>query len=580
MNAWLEHPEAWPALALACGLLALGLVSGARRAGARRQRLLGGDRARDTRSALRDALLIVALASVAIGWLGPRIGRVQIEPAAGGVDVVLLFDLSQSMDAQDTAPSRLRRAIDHAGALLECLAAGDRIALAGFAGRGVLFTPLTPDRDALASMLPHLDSRLLRPGGSDLAAGLAAALPAFDVASTRPRIVVVWSDGEISDPQGSVGDAAAQGAHVRVVAVGIGSEAGSPVPDHGAALLDASGLPVVSRRFLGPLERLAAATDGVVLPADRFGQVDVEALTAQVDRDTLSPDAVSPAPESAVDARPAARSLPVAIAWPFAGFAFVALLAEAGLAARAPRRPQSLSRSLARAARRRWVGLSGLVLALAIGWRADARDGAGSRSAAEWLARGVARALAGDAIGAARDLEAASVLANDPAVVARAEYDLGVLALMGGDLESARDHFLTSLVHAPDDHEARFNAEWTLRAIAARADIDDPGAAARATAIPDDETKPDRAPEEAPPGDARADASASPEAGETDSGATDAGAATSGDASSGAMPLAGMSAEERARWLDQVVDDPGRSLQLGAAAERPGTRTERSSMTW
>ncbi len=583
MSRWLEHPDWWPALAIACGLILLALGLATRRARIRRASLLDVQGGSGARTVARDALLIVALVALAVGLIGPRIGRARIAPVSGGVDVVLLFDLSQSMDADDTAPSRLRRSIDHATALLGRLAAGDRIALAGFAGRGVLFTPLTPDRDAIASMLPHLDTRLLRPGGSDLAAGIEACLPAFDAASTRPRIVVVWSDGEISDPVGEVGDAAAARADVRVLALGMGSESGSEVPDHGAPLRDASGVPVVTRRFLGTLERLADATGGIVQSADRFGQIDVDLLAAQVDRDTLSPNALAAAPGQAAQPLPAPRSVPVAVAWPFAGLAFMALLVESGLAARAPRRPRRKRERVRPRALARAFPPSGLAVAAALAFalRAAAGDASDSRRIEAWLERGVARALAGDVDGAAADFEAASLLALDSSLVALAEYDLGVLAVGHDDLESARDHFLASLSYVPDDPRARFNAEWTLRALAARVDSDEQPAAARPEPAPPHVNPADRSTREPAKSDAIADAGAAasvPVAKDPDPGP--ARMATDREASSGELPIAGMSDAERARWLEQVGDDPSRAMQIGAAADRSKARIEPGAMTW
>lgn len=592
MSAWLEHPDWAMEIALACAAIALATWRAAHLARGRRHRLVGADGIAASRGAWSDTLLLIALACLAIGLVGPRIGRARIAPVAGGVDVVLLVDVSQSMDAEDTAPSRLRRALDQARGLLDRLEPGDRVALAGFAARGVLFTPLTPDRDAIAAMLPHLDTRLIRPGGSDLAAGVAASLRAFDETSARPRFVVTWSDGEISRPDGEVGASPALRAHARVIALGIGSEVGAHVPDHGAPLRDASGDPVVSRRFLGPLERLADATGGIVLPADRFGHVPVERIAAALDRGSPSREEAS-SPEEGEDTRtiatanaPPARGIPVAVAWPFAAIAFALLLAEAGWMARAP-----IRRGRPRPHARPWLVGAGFAIGLVVGVgpRAGATDGRDPRQAlVVRLSRGVERAEAGDAIGAASDFEAVSVLAADPALVALAEYDLGVLDLRGGDLEGARDHFFTALVYAPEDRSARLNAEWTLRAIAA-------------SAPPEVEAAAKKAPSTTGSGDAFGSPleGATPanrlrgDGGQADEGPVDdersiaepagSGPVSSPDAAGHRVPdrpLAPMSSEDRRRWLDRLVDDPSRAMKQ-RAVDDPGTpRPVRSRITW
>src|SRR5690606_38282441 len=137
-----------------------------------------------------------------------------------GVDVVLLVDVSWSMAARDVPPSRLVRARAIARDLLERLAPGDRAALAAFAGRGVLLTPLTPDAAALAELLDGLDPERMSAGGSALASGIAAAVEAFEAASERPRVVVVLADGEDPARDAPADPAApARRARARIVAV-------------------------------------------------------------------------------------------------------------------------------------------------------------------------------------------------------------------------------------------------------------------------------------------------------------------------------------------------------------------------
>src|SRR5262249_44244856 len=155
--------------------------------------------------------------------------------------------------------ARARRAAD---AILAGLGPGDRAALAVFAGRGVLLTPLTPDRDALVEMLAALDADLVRPQGSDLASGVRAALGAFEAASSRPRIVFVLSDGEDPARARDLGIAEALRAEARVHAAAFGLEAGAPIPDRGDWLRDAQGGFVATRRQADRLARLAAATGG------------------------------------------------------------------------------------------------------------------------------------------------------------------------------------------------------------------------------------------------------------------------------------------------------------------------------
>ncbi len=55
--------------------------------------------------------------------------------------------------------------------------------------------------------------------------------------------------------------------------------------------------------------------------------------------------------------------------------------------------------------------------------------------------------------------------ARDPGDAAVAYYDLGVLEAQRRRFDAARDAFLDALALAPDDAQARFNLEWSLRAL-------------------------------------------------------------------------------------------------------------------
>ncbi|MDJ0867540.1 MAG: VWA domain-containing protein [Myxococcota bacterium] len=596
---WL-HPEWLVPLAALWSLLAAGVVLSWWRARRRAAALLGDVRVVGWRRLGRDALLVAALAALAVALLGPRLGMRTQWVAASGADVVLLLDVSRSMDAVDVAPSRLVRARRIAGQLLERLEPGDRAALAAFASRGVTATPLTPDTAALVEMLPAFDTGLIRDGGSDPVAGLDAALAAFEPDSERPRVVVVLSDGEA--PEGAALAAAerARRAEARVVTVALGSDTGATVPDGGMPLRDLSGRVVVSRRDRDALAALASATDGTPFDGDRWGEIDLEAARGAVRRDA------GRAPGELVPRRVAATRVA-----PFAALAFALLWIEWIASARAPARPaRAASRRrakssgqappappVARAASRRRakstetdsrsrrgaaraaLGATALVLlALLALPRGAARSE--PEEARRWLearlrerpgdpellvALGVIRARQGELDEARHALRAAAASARDPQLAGLAAYDLGVLELERRNFEAARDAFLDALALDPERTEARFNLEWTLRALRA-------------------ETPPPRRPrprEEPTSSGSERD----PEPAEATESASDPQAEAQPQET--AQPAPGPeSAEERARrfertldpdalrrWLEGVDDQQGRALRAAAREQESRSRS-------
>jgi Ca-activated chloride channel family protein len=442
---WLQHPDWLTPAALGVAAAALAILAGRLLARRRRQRLLGP---RAPRPDWGDAALLLGLGALAVALLGPRLGMRSERVEAAGADVVLLLDVSRSMTARDTPPSRLDRARRTARDVLAGLGTGDRVALAAYAGHGVLLTPLSADAGALAEMLPFLDPDLVGTPGSRLDDGVLAALSAFD-ASDRPRVLLVLSDGE--DP--ARGDASTPGveaarAGARVVSVAFGSESGAPIPDGDTWLRDHRDRQVRTRREPARLARLAEMTDGVAFRADGWGEVDVASLVSALRRD------VAPTPGSAVERRVAAVRVV-----PFALLACLLLALEAtGL----------------RPGRRVAGGTAALALLAALGaaspeeraLEAQLRRNPGNPQAL--LQLGIARAERGRNAEAKRALAAAALRASDPKLAAVAYHDLGVVALSQGDLESARDAFLDAVALAPERRRSVYNLEWTLAALAER----------------------------------------------------------------------------------------------------------------
>jgi Ca-activated chloride channel family protein len=503
------------------------------------------------RQRVSDAALLVALIAVGTALLGPRIGERRVGVASSGVDVVVLIDVSRSMDARDNPPSRLDCARRAVAEVFDRLESSDRVALAAFAGRGVLLAPLTPDREALLEWVNALDSQLIAPSSTDLAAGVAAATEAFELGSERPRVIFLVSDGESSRRTAEVGVGAALEVEARVVALAVGSEIGAGVPDRGAPLRDAVGQLVVSRRQSESLARLSATSGGTLFEADEWGSIDFAAAVRTIRRDA------GELPGQQVHRK--VRAIRVA---PFAALAFTLLLLE-GL----PRKPRRFGAPAATA-------LLGL-LALLAATPAETEEPFGDTTppttaeALESLLRhsprdpilllelGRSRLAAGQREGAARAFLAAALYARDPLTAARAHYSRGVAELERTELERARNAFFDALAFDPSDSRARFNLEWVLLSLSLRP----PDAPLPTTRSERDEAEPDEHNEPEP-----TDERALPVPKEVREQPQQ-------------QRRASLDAAARARSLERVEDDIDRSLRAAARSESPGRRRS-SGPSW
>lgn len=286
-------------LQIGVGLSALVLV-GLRSHAGRRRRLadfLGGRRAvhRLSRSNLyrlrvERALLLgmggLALAAAAAEphWSGSP----EVPPVKG---VILAIDVSASMQATDVAPTRLARAAEVAGELLDALE-DHRVGLLLFAGTGYPIAPPTRDHQALRFLLEGVTPTIASAWdpGSLLSAGIEEGVallerqtlltvepdgPAVDadpVAQEREgeRLIVLLTDGEAGESDEDVSRAveAAVEAGIGIHTIGVGTEqgAGMIIPTNayqfGGPVLDATGAPSTSRLREPPLRALAAAGGG------------------------------------------------------------------------------------------------------------------------------------------------------------------------------------------------------------------------------------------------------------------------------------------------------------------------------
>lgn len=210
-----------------------------------------------------------ALTCFAFALAQPQCGEKAEIVKRRGIDVVVALDASKSMLAKDVTPSRLERARLELSTLLDELK-GDRIAIVAFAGDAFIQCPLTSDYGAARIFLRAIDPNQMPQGGTNIGAALLLARQVFDNADrgSKDKVVVLLSDGE--DVSGAVneGVTALREIDARVLAVGIGSEQGEPIPvlSEGGEVVgykkDENGVTVLSRLDRTGLTKIASDTQG------------------------------------------------------------------------------------------------------------------------------------------------------------------------------------------------------------------------------------------------------------------------------------------------------------------------------
>lgn len=182
--------------------------------------------------------------------------------------LVILLDVSRSMDAQDVAPSRLLRARQKLHDLLQMRAEG-QTALIVFAGAAFIVTPLTDDTATIDSQLQSIRTDMMPVQGSNLAKALEKGSALLKNSGIQfGHLLFIGDDVDALDQEDI--QSALRKLHRaghRLSVISVGTVRGAPIPlAQGGYLEDAAGNIVVPSLNSAALKDLADQGDGVYAP--------------------------------------------------------------------------------------------------------------------------------------------------------------------------------------------------------------------------------------------------------------------------------------------------------------------------
>ncbi len=215
---------------------------------------------------MRWALLWIVLV---LAMAGPRWDFTDVQLFRPGTNLVVLFDISRSMDVADVKPTRLVRAHQELADLLE-RNRGIRIGVIGFASIAHVVSPVTEDMNSIRRVLPVLSSDLVQLQGSrlvhalDRAGELLTGLPA-----ERVNSLLIITDGDFDEPGLIERLQAFAAVNVRVHVMGIGTPEGDAVPGRNEPWIkNSSGQKIISALNEPLLKSMASAGGGFYQLAD------------------------------------------------------------------------------------------------------------------------------------------------------------------------------------------------------------------------------------------------------------------------------------------------------------------------
>jgi len=216
----------------------------------------------------RHLLRLAALALLVVALARPQLGQHPALIARAGRDVLVLLDLSRSMNVADAAGGTRLAAAKRIADSLAAASPGDRLGLVVFGGSAFLQLPLTDDHDAFRRFVEAAGTDDVGDPSTDIAAPLAAAAKAFEhEGEAGTRAAVLLSDGESAEDGLDVALGRLEREGVPVLAIGVGTAQGGPVPADSSEApepyhRDHIGRVVISHLEEGTLRRAAERTGG------------------------------------------------------------------------------------------------------------------------------------------------------------------------------------------------------------------------------------------------------------------------------------------------------------------------------
>ncbi len=159
---------------------------------------------------------------------GPRWSFREIDTYSPDQSLVILLDLSESMNAADVKPSRLIRAKQKIEDLLN-LSKGVKIGLIAFAADPHMIAPLTDDKETIRHFLPFLTTNLVYVQGSRLSPALEMASSMLEAEPGDNKVILVISDGGFEDASAMVTAQKLAKKGIIIHAMGVGTSEGAPV---------------------------------------------------------------------------------------------------------------------------------------------------------------------------------------------------------------------------------------------------------------------------------------------------------------------------------------------------------------
>lgn len=218
---------------------------------------------------IKIVLELIAVIALVMVLARPRAGETEKSTEVRGIEVMLAFDLSNSMLASaNDDPNGISR-LNRAKLILEKLVdklENDKVGMVIFAGEAKMQLPVTVDYSAAKMYINDLSPELIAYQGTDISSALQMAMKGFSDDDKIHKAIILITDTEDHDGDAveAAKEAAAMGIQVDVISMG-GSK-GVPIPVKGGKgeyLRDSEGQVVLTATNEELAKEIAKAGNGI-----------------------------------------------------------------------------------------------------------------------------------------------------------------------------------------------------------------------------------------------------------------------------------------------------------------------------
>ena len=245
--------------------------------------------------ALKFLLVITAFAAGVFALANLRTPQGSEKVSRNGIDVMIALDVSKSMLAQDVKPTRLDRAKQVLGKLMDRLS-NDRIGIVVFAGKAYLQMPLTGDHGAAKMFLSSATPDVVPTQGTVIGDALKMCYTSFNAKEKKYKAIVLISDGEDHDEEAAALATRMAEQGVIINTIGIGSAEGTAIidPDTNEPKKDKEGNTVITKLNEAELKTIAEKGNGIYQLFDNTETVvsKLEAALGSMDQRNVTEDSL------------------------------------------------------------------------------------------------------------------------------------------------------------------------------------------------------------------------------------------------------------------------------------------------